>query len=83
MKKAFPDELMEELAKLHEEKTASGLDPETGRGRAIEAFLRVAKHHTLTVEEKNAIAGIAMALDADGITRQEAEILQALDDANK
>lgn len=33
---------------------------------------------TLTVEEKNAIAEIAMALDAEGITREEAEVLNNL-----
>lgn len=76
MKKDFLDELMDELAKLHEEKKVSGLAPDIARGRTIEAFLRVAKEHQLTFEEKKTLA--AMAMSADGLTAEEAETLQNL-----
>lgn len=77
MKKDFLEELMEELTKLHEENKVSGLQPDIARGKTIEAFLRVAKHHELTFEEKKAIASAAMSLD--GITPDEAATLRNLD----
>lgn len=77
MKKDFLDELMDELVKLHEERKVSGLAPDIARGKTIEAFLRVAKNHKLTFEEKKAMAAAAMAMD--GITAEEAEILHNLD----
>lgn len=74
MKKDFLEELIEELEKLHEERKVSGLAPELARGKTIEAFLRVAKNHHLTLEEKQTIAQTAMAMD--GITTEEAAILR-------
>ena len=76
MKKDFLDELMEELTKLHEEKKVSGLAPDLARGKTIEAFLRVARSHHLTAEEKKTMAATLMAVD--GLTGEEAEILQNL-----
>lgn len=78
MQKDFLDELMEELAKLHEEKKVSGLAPDIARGRTIEAFLRVAKNHKLTPAEKKAFVTAAAAIDGD-ITLSEAEMINALD----
>lgn len=78
MQKDFLDELMEELAKLHEEKKVSGLAPDIARGRTIEAFLRVAKNHKLTPAEKKAFVTAAAAIDGD-ITHSEAELINAMD----
>ncbi len=78
MQKDFLDELMEELAKLHEEKKVSGLAPDIARGRTIEAFLRVAKNHKLTPAEKKAFVTAAAAIDGD-ITLSEAELINAMD----
>lgn len=78
MQKDFLDELMEELAKLHEEKKVSGLAPDIARGRTIEAFLRVAKNHKLTPAEKKAFVTAAAAIDGD-ITLSEAEMINAMD----
>ena len=78
MKKDFLDELMEELAKLHEEKKVSGLAPDIARGRTIETFVKVAANHKLTAEEKKACVTAAAAIDGD-ITLSEAEMIKALD----
>ena len=78
MQKDFLDELMEELAKLHEEKKVSGLAPDIARGRTIEAFLRVAKNHKLSPAEKKAFVNAAAAIDGD-ITLSEAEMINTLD----
>ena len=78
MQKDFLDELMEELAKLHEEKKVSGLAPDIARGRTIEAFLRVAKNHKLSPAEKKAFVTAAAAIDGD-ITLSEAEMINAMD----
>lgn len=78
MQKDFLDELMEELAKLHEEKKVSGLAPDIARGRTIETFLRVAKNHKLTPAEKKAFVTAAAAIDGD-ITLSEAELINAMD----
>ena len=78
MQKDFLDELMEELAKLHEEKKVSGLAPDLARGKTIEAFLRVAKNHKLTPAEKKAFVTAAAAIDGD-ITLSEAELINAMD----
>jgi len=78
MQKDFLDELMEELAKLHEEKKVSGLAPDIARGRTIEAFLRVAKNHKLSPAEKKAFVTAAAAIDGD-ITLSEAELINAMD----
>jgi len=77
MQKDFLDELMEELAKLHEEKKVSGLAPDIARGRTIEAFLRVAKNHKLSPAEKKAFVTAAAAIDGD-ITLSEAELINAM-----
>jgi len=77
MKKDFLDELMEELAKLHEEKKVSGLAPDLARGKTIDTFLKVATNHKLTFEEKRTIAEVVMSFD--GITPEEAVILRDLD----
>lgn len=79
MKKDFLDELMEELAKLHEEKKVSGLAPDIARGRTIETFVKVAANHKLTAEEKKAFVTAAAAIDGD-ITLSEAEMIKALDE---
>lgn len=81
MAKDFLDKLMEELAKLHEEKKVSGLAPDIARGKTIETFLRVVKEHELTFDEKKAIAEVLIAVD--GITPEEAEVLRDLDAARK
>ena len=78
MQKDFLDELMEELAKLHEEKKVSGLAPDIARGRTIEAFLRVAKNHKLSPAEKKAFVTAAAAIDGD-ITLSETEMINAMD----
>lgn len=78
MQKDFLDELMEELAKLHEEKKVSGLAPDIARGRTIEAFMRVAKNHKLSPAEKKAFVTAAAAIDGD-ITLSEAEMINAMD----
>ena len=78
MQKDFLDELMEELAKLHEEKKVSGLAPDLARGKTIEAFLRVAKNHKLTPAEKKAFVTAAAAIDGD-ITLSETEMINAMD----
>jgi len=78
MQKDFLDELMEELAKLHEEKKVSGLAPDIARGKTIEAFLRVAKNHKLSPAEKKAFVTAAAAIDGD-ITLSEAELINAMD----
>ena len=78
MQKDFLDKLMEELAKLHEEKKVSGLAPDIARGRTIEAFLRVAKNRKLSPAEKKAIVTAAAAIDGD-ITLSEAEMINTLD----
>ena len=78
MQKDFLDELMEDLAKLHEEKKVSGLAPDIARGRTIEAFLRVAKNHKLSPAEKKAFVTAAAAIDGD-ITLSEAEMINAMD----
>lgn len=77
MQKDFLDELMEELAKLHEEKKISGLAPDIARGRTIDTFLKVAANHKLTAEEKKAFAIAAAAADGD-ITLSEAEMINAI-----
>lgn len=77
MQKDFLDELMEELAKLHEEKKVSGLASDIARGKTIETFLKVAANHKLTFEEKRTIAEVVMSFD--GITPDEAAILRDLD----
>ena len=81
MQKDFLDELMEELAKLHEEKKVSGLAPDIARGKTIEAFMRVAKNHKLTAAEKKAFVTAAAAMDGD-VTLDEAELINAMDDTS-
>ena len=81
MKKDLLDELMEELAKLHEEKKVSGLAPDIARGRTIETIVRVAANHKLTPAEKKAFVTAAAAVDGD-ITLDEVEMINAVGEAN-
>lgn len=78
MKKNFLDEVMEELSKVVQDRDHGILDPETSRGKSIEAIIRVAKNHKLTAEEKKAIAAFAMSLD--GITAEEADLLNRMNE---
>lgn len=77
MKKDFLDEVMEELSKVVHDRDHGILDPETSRGKSIEAIIRVARNHELTTAEKKAIASVAMSLDE--MTREEMEILKHLE----
>jgi len=77
MKKDFLDELMEELQKLKDAQKKVTISAPVAPHKVISTFTRVAKNHELTYEEKRAFVEAAMSLD--GITPQEAEILQELD----
>lgn len=77
MKNTFLEALIAKLEAMN----AEGEQPSVGK--VIATVVHTAVEQKLTYDVKRDILECLMALDADGITRQEAEILRALDDSAK
>ena len=77
MKNTFLEALIAKLEAMN----AEGEQPSVGK--VIATVVHTAVEQKLTYDVKRDILECLMALDADGITRQEVEILRALDDSAK